>query len=81
MRPVTREDTDYEVGAALAFHDDDAKATIATLLADHHHWRLQLAPAKVLGIGRRKGSSALWNTEILGDRSKPNLIALRDTSS
>jgi hypothetical protein len=39
------------------------------------------APAKVLGIGRRKGSSALWNTEILGDRRKPNLIALRDTSS
>lgn len=46
MRPVTREDTDYEVEAALAFHDDDAKATIATLLADNHHLRLQLALAE-----------------------------------
>ncbi len=46
MRPVTREDTDYEVEAVLAFHDDDAKATIATLLADNHHLRLQLALAE-----------------------------------
>ncbi|ULJ73003.1 hypothetical protein [Rhizobium gallicum] len=41
-----KEEIDYEVEAALAFHDDDAKATIATLLADHHHLRLQLALAE-----------------------------------
>ena len=43
MQPATKEDIDYEVEAALAFHDDDAKATIATLLADIRHLRLQLA--------------------------------------
>jgi hypothetical protein len=42
MHPATKEDIDYEVEAALAFHDD-AKATIATLLADIRHLRLQLA--------------------------------------
>ncbi|MFA1627661.1 hypothetical protein ACDY96_34525 [Rhizobium mongolense] len=56
MRPVTREDTDYEVEAALAFHDDDAKATIATLLADNHHLRLQLALAEsALNLGLVRG--------------------------
>ncbi|NLS06264.1 hypothetical protein HGP14_23345 [Rhizobium sp. P32RR-XVIII] len=43
MQPATKEDVDYEVEAALAFHDEDAKATIATLLADIRHLRLQLA--------------------------------------
>ncbi len=38
---------DYEVEAALAFHDDDAKATIATLLEDIKHLRMQLALAEV----------------------------------
>ncbi|APO73392.1 hypothetical protein AM571_CH00542 [Rhizobium etli 8C-3] len=46
MLPAKKEDIDYEVEAALAFHDDDAKATIATLLADNHHLRLQLALAE-----------------------------------
>ncbi|SCW35804.1 hypothetical protein SAMN02927900_00976 [Rhizobium mongolense subsp. loessense] len=51
-----KEDIDYEVEAALAFHDDDAKATIATLLADNHHLRLQLALAeKALSRGLVRG--------------------------
>ncbi|NEJ10322.1 hypothetical protein GR238_33675 [Rhizobium leguminosarum] len=37
---------DYEVEAALAFHDDDAKATVATLLSDIKHLRFQLALAQ-----------------------------------
>lgn len=36
----------YEVEAALAFHDDDPKAAIATLLADIRHLRSQLALAE-----------------------------------
>jgi hypothetical protein len=36
----------YEVEAALAYHDEDAKATIATLLGDIKHLRLQLALAE-----------------------------------
>jgi hypothetical protein len=43
MQPAPKEDIDYEVDAARAFHDDDVKATIATLLADIRHLRLQLA--------------------------------------
>jgi len=39
-------DTDFEVEAALAFHDKDAKATIATLLGDIKHLRMQLALAE-----------------------------------
>jgi hypothetical protein len=36
----------YEVEAALAYHDEDAKATTATLLGDIKHLRLQLALAE-----------------------------------
>jgi diadenosine tetraphosphate (Ap4A) HIT family hydrolase len=36
----------YEVEAALAFHDDNPKAAIATLLADVRHLRSQLALAE-----------------------------------
>lgn len=39
-------DDDYEVQAALAFHDEDVKATIATLLGDIKHLRMQLALAE-----------------------------------
>lgn len=39
-------DIDYEVEAAVAFHDDDPNATVATLLADIKHLRLQLALAE-----------------------------------
>ncbi|WP_018860129.1 hypothetical protein [Rhizobium sp. 42MFCr.1] len=43
MQPMTKEDVDFEVQAALAWHDDDVKATIATLLEDISHLRQQLA--------------------------------------
>ncbi|OWK23329.1 dehydrogenase [Rhizobium yanglingense] len=42
MIPLTKEDVDFEVQAALAWHDDDARATIATLLEDIRHLRMQL---------------------------------------
>ncbi|CCM78323.1 hypothetical protein [Rhizobium mesoamericanum] len=43
MLPTTKEDVDFEVQAALAWHDDDVNATIATLLEDIRHLRCQLA--------------------------------------
>jgi hypothetical protein len=43
MKPMTKEDVDFEVEAALAWHDDDVKATIATLIEDIRHLRQQLA--------------------------------------
>ncbi|KWV43865.1 dehydrogenase [Rhizobium altiplani] len=45
---ATKHDLDYEVEAALAWHDADPKATIATLLADIRHLRLQLSLAETL---------------------------------
>ncbi|CDZ65559.1 Hypothetical protein NGAL_HAMBI2605_38320 [Neorhizobium galegae bv. orientalis] len=42
-------DIHWEVEAALAWHDDDAKATIATLLEDNRHLRKQLALAEFAG--------------------------------
>ena len=44
-KPSNEIDADFEVEAVLAFHDDDKKATITTLLADIKHLRLQLALA------------------------------------
>ncbi|EPE97489.1 MULTISPECIES: hypothetical protein [Rhizobium] len=46
MLPVAKEDVDFEVQAALAWHDDDVNATIATLLEDIRHLRQQLSLAK-----------------------------------
>ena len=43
MLPMTKEDCDFEVQAALAWHDDDVLATVATLLGDIRHLREQLA--------------------------------------
>ncbi len=40
---LTTNDLAFEVEAVLAWHDDDAKATIATLLSDIRHLRLQLS--------------------------------------
>lgn len=37
------EDLKWEVEAVLAWHDEDARAAIATLLLDCQHLRLQLA--------------------------------------
>lgn len=43
MQQITKEDVDFEVQAALAWHDDNVNATIATLLEDIRHLRHQLA--------------------------------------
>lgn len=40
------EDLKWEVEAVLAWHDEDARAAIATLLLDCQHLRLQLALAE-----------------------------------
>ncbi|GMB82876.1 hypothetical protein NN6n1_36590 [Shinella zoogloeoides] len=46
MRPLERQnDNPNEIDAALAWHDGDARAAIATLLADcaYLRWQLELA--------------------------------------
>ncbi|WP_431323281.1 hypothetical protein [Rhizobium sp. YTU87027] len=56
MLPMTKEDVDFEVQAALAWHDDDVNATIATLLEDIRHLRHQLALAEgVMSRGMTRG--------------------------
>jgi len=57
-------DQDYEVEAALAFHDDDAKATIATLLGDIKHLRMQLALAEV---AMSRGMTRGWTPQFERD--------------
>jgi hypothetical protein len=42
----TNEDLSWEVEAVLSWHDEDAKAAIATLLQDCRHLREQLALAE-----------------------------------
>ncbi len=42
MIPLNKEDINFEVQAALAWHENDACATIATLLEDIRHLRKQL---------------------------------------
>jgi hypothetical protein len=49
-------DDDWEVSAVLAWHDDDARAAIATLLEDCRHLRGQLALAEsVMSAGMARG--------------------------
>ncbi|MBO9198232.1 hypothetical protein J5277_29305 [Rhizobium sp. 16-449-1b] len=45
-KPVLTIDACNEIEAALAFHNEDANATFATLLGDIRHLRLQLALAE-----------------------------------
>lgn len=60
MLPMTKEDVDFEVQAALAWHDDDVNATIATLLEDIRHLRRQLALTEgVISRGMTRG----WKPE------------------
>ncbi|TCM71245.1 hypothetical protein [Rhizobium sp. BK068] len=60
MLPMTKEDLDFEVQAALAWHDDDVNATIATLLEDIRHLRHQLALTEgVVSRGMTRG----WKPE------------------
>lgn len=56
MIPLTKKDLDFEVQAALAWHDDDAHATIATLLEDIRHLRKQLVLSEgVMSRGMTRG--------------------------
>jgi hypothetical protein len=56
MLPMTKEEVDFEVQAALAWHDDDVNATIATLLDDIRHLRHQLALAEgIMSRGMTRG--------------------------
>ncbi|QWW66256.1 hypothetical protein [Rhizobium sp. WYJ-E13] len=43
---TTNDDLSWEVEAVLSWHDEDAKAAIATLLQDCRHLRQQLALAE-----------------------------------
>lgn len=70
MLPVTKQDAatrhalDYEVEAALAWHDEDPRATIATLLADIRHLRLQLFLSKPL---TSRGMAPGWSPKYQRD--------------
>ena len=60
MQPMTKEDINFEVQAALAWHGDDVNATIATLLEDIRHLRRQLALTEgVISRGMTRG----WKPE------------------
>ncbi|PJR10232.1 hypothetical protein [Sinorhizobium meliloti] len=49
-------DVEWEVEAALAWHDEDPRATIATLLLDCKYLREQLALAQIaMSIGFTRG--------------------------
>ncbi|MCS3743509.1 MULTISPECIES: hypothetical protein [unclassified Rhizobium] len=64
-------DIDFEVEAALAFHDEDAKATIATLLGDIKHLRIQLALAEAaMSRGMTRGCTPKFEREPLGAGKK-----------
>lgn len=57
MRPLeTRPETMSAIDEALAWHDGDARAAIATLLADcaYLRWQLDLA-SRALGSGFTRG--------------------------
>ncbi|KAA0699877.1 hypothetical protein DTW90_11205 [Neorhizobium sp. P12A] len=56
MQPGKAIDVDWEVEAVLAWHDEDPKAAIATLLEDIRHLREQLALAdRALSRGMVRG--------------------------
>ncbi|MQW90352.1 hypothetical protein [Sinorhizobium saheli] len=55
-RQAARSDLELEVEAALAWHDEDPRATIATLLLDCKYLREQLALARIaMSIGFARG--------------------------
>lgn len=58
MRPIERQQEETnEIDEALAWHDGDSRAVIATLLADCAHLRWQLALA---GRAMSSGFSRGW---------------------
>ncbi|SEI14075.1 hypothetical protein SAMN05216228_102783 [Rhizobium tibeticum] len=56
-KSVKQVDVDFEIEAALAFHNEDAKATIPTLLGDIKHLRMQLALAEA---AMSRGMTSGW---------------------
>lgn len=55
-KPIPTEDVASEVNAVLAWHNEDAKAAIATLLDDCRHLRGQLALAEgAMSAGMTRG--------------------------
>lgn len=53
---TANEELSWEVEAVLSWHDEDAKAAIATLLQDCRHLRQQLALAEgVMSRGMTRG--------------------------
>lgn len=57
MRPLGKQpETSNEIDNALAWHDGDARATIATLLADCRHLRSEIALAdRAMSRGYTRG--------------------------
>lgn len=67
-KPVLTVDRNFEVETALAYHDEDAKATIATLLGDIKHLRLQLALAEAaMSQGMTRGWKPKFERDALQD--------------
>ncbi|CDM63027.1 hypothetical protein LPU83_pLPU83d_1657 (plasmid) [Rhizobium favelukesii] len=65
IKPAKQMDVAFEVEAALAFHDEDAKATIATLLGDIKHLRMQLALAEAaMSHGMTRGWTPTFDREV-----------------
>jgi len=68
MIPMTKEDFDFEVQAALAWHDDDVLATVATLLGDIRHLREQLALTEgAMSRGMARGWKPSYERDQLGN--------------
>lgn len=61
-RSTRQLDIDFQVEAALAFHDEDAKATIATLLCDIRALRTQLELTKA-AMSRNMSRGSLPNVD------------------
>jgi len=65
---TTNEDLSWEVEAVLSWHDEDAKAAIATLLQDCRHLRQQLVLAEgAMGRGITRGWRPSFD-RLLSDR-------------
>ena len=68
MRAATKRDINWEVEAVLAWHDENAKAAIATLLEDIYHLREQLVLAdQALSRGLTRG----WRPIFAPDVNQP----------
>lgn len=63
-------DDQWEIEAVIAWHDDDARAAIATLLKDCHHLRGQLALAEgVMSRGITRGWLPAFDRDEASPRS------------